>query len=154
MSALGQSGAKELQYVPRDAAVIAYANVHEVMTSELRQHVRQAVPMPMQENGQRQFQNETGINIETDIDRVVACLEPNGANMSAAGMVLASGRFDEVKIEALMRDRGARVEEYKSKRLIVADHPHGNNDTFAVAFMEPGLMSVGSATLVRRAIEL
>ena len=53
MSAFGQSGPKELQYVPRDAAVIAYANVHEVMTSELRQHVRQAVPMQMQENGQR-----------------------------------------------------------------------------------------------------
>src|SRR5438128_11826905 len=127
MSALGQSGAKELQYVPRDAAVIAYANVHEVMTSELRQHVRQAVPMQMQENGQREFQNETGINVETDIDRVVACLEPGGTNAPGAGMVLARGRFDEVKIEALMREHGAQVESYKGKRLIVGDRIGAGN---------------------------
>ena len=45
------------------------------MTSELRQKLRSAIPL--QENGQREFENQTGINIETDIDRVVACLNPN-----------------------------------------------------------------------------
>src|SRR5712692_6854953 len=82
---------EELQYLPHDASVVAYANVHEVMTSELRQRVRQAAPMQMQENGQREFQKETGINIETDVDRIVACLEPNGANTPGSGMVLARG---------------------------------------------------------------
>ena len=47
----GRGGPAELEYVPRDAAVIAYANVREVMTSELRQRLRSAIPMP--ENGQR-----------------------------------------------------------------------------------------------------
>ena len=48
-------------------------------------------------------------------------------------MVLARGRFDEVKIEALMREHGARVETYNGKRLVVADHrtssPHRTADT-------------------------
>ncbi len=106
-----RGGPEELEYVPRDAAVIAYANVQEVMSSELRQKIRHAVPL--QENGQREFENQTGINIETDVDRVVACLYPDhdSTNMSGAGMVLARGRFDETKIEALMREHGAHVED-------------------------------------------
>ena len=120
--ALGrQGGPEELAYVPRDAAAIAFANVHEIMTSELRQKLHRA--LPMQENGQQELQNQTGINLETDVDRVVACLYPDrdGTNTPGAGMVLARGRFDEVKIEALMRDHGAHVENYNGKRLIVAD---------------------------------
>ena len=68
-------------------------------------------------------------------------------------MVLARGRFDDVKIEALMREHGGQVEDYKGKRLVVADiaeHP----TSFAVAFIEPGLVGVGTAALVRQAIDL
>ncbi len=117
----GRGGPEELGFIPRDAVVIAFANVQEVMGSELRQKLHAAVPM--QENGQRELQDQTGINLETDIDRVVACLRPDasGGKSPFAGMVLARGRFDEVKIEALMREHGAHVEDYKGKRLIVAD---------------------------------
>jgi hypothetical protein len=169
--ALGrQGGPDELAYVPRDASAIAFANVHEIMTSELRQKVRRA--LPMQENGQRELESQTGINIETDIDRVVACLYPDRAGASkGAGMVLARGRFDEVKIEALMREHGATVETYNGKRMVVADHtrrdrdrdadpsdsagtPRRSSHSFAVSFMEPGLVAIGSTTLIRSAIDL
>src|SRR5690349_12970393 len=84
----GRGGPEELRYVPRDAAVIAYANVQDVMVSELRQKLHKV--MPTDENGQREFQERTGINIETDIDRVVACLDPNhNGSGEGAGMVLA-----------------------------------------------------------------
>ena len=77
----------------------------------------------MQENGQQELQNQTGINIETDIDTVVACMSPGrrDSGHQGAGMVLARGRFDETKIEALMREHGAHVETYNGKRLVVAD---------------------------------
>ncbi len=147
-----RGGPEELQYLPRDAAVVAYADVHQVMTSDVRQRLHQAMPMP--ENGQREFENATGINIETDIDRVVACLEPSGSNAPGAGVVLARGRFDAVKIEALMRDHGAHVEDYKGTRLIVADNVHPGGDTFSLAFVEPGLVGVGTTALVRNAVDL
>ena len=86
------------------------------MTSELRQKLAPA--FPMQEDGQQEFQEQTGINIETDIDRVVAALVPmERADRPDAGvgMVLARGRFDEVKIEALMREHGAQVEDYNGR---------------------------------------
>jgi hypothetical protein len=165
--ALGrQGGPDELAYVPRNATAIAFANVHDIMTSELRQKIRRA--LPMQENGQRELENQTGINIETDIDRVVACLSPDQGT-HGAGMVLARGRFDEVKIEALMREHGAVVETYNGKRMVVADHTRmkdfdndtGDNGvpkragrTFAVSFMEPGLVAIGSTQLIRSAIDL
>jgi hypothetical protein len=162
--ALGQhAGPVELEYIPRDATVIAFANVHEVMTSDLRQRLRRAVPM--HENGQRELEEQTGINIETDLDRVVACVHPDSAStsMPGAGMVLARGRFDEVKIEALMREHGAHVEDYSGKRLIVGDATKDVNigderkhlgGSFALSFIEPGLAAIGSTTLIKSAIDL
>ena len=146
-------GPDELRFLPRDAAVVAYVDVQDVMASQVRQKLHRALPAG--ENGQREFQERTGINIETDIDRIVACLNPGGAgnNLSGAGLVVARGRFDEVKIEALMREHGAHVEDYRGKRLVVADvgdHP----TSFAVSFMEPGLIAVGNSNLVRTAVDL
>ena len=154
----GRGGPEELGFIPRDATVIAYANVHEVMTSELRQKMRHA--LPMDENGQRELQNETGINIETDVDRIVACLRADHDSADhqsvggPGGMVLARGRFDEVKIEALMREHGAHVEDYKGKRLIVGETPQEHAQSFALSFIEPGLAAFGSTKLIRTAIDL
>src|SRR2546429_2683502 len=68
-------GPEELQYIPHDATLIAYANIQEVMASELRQKLLQA--LPLHENGQREFENQTGINIETDTDRIGPCVSPD-----------------------------------------------------------------------------
>jgi len=168
-SAFTTDGRGELHYVPRDAAVVAFANVQEIMTSELRQRIKAAVPVP--QTGQQEFENQTGINIETDIDRIVGCLEPSrGAATQNAGMVVASGRFDVAKIETLMRDHGAQVETYRDRRLIVGTPQQMHKDTssvdttplpprvgessFALAFIRPGVVAVGSTALVRSAIDL
>jgi hypothetical protein len=167
-----RGGPDELQYVPHDAAVLAYANVQDVMASDLRRHIKDA--MPMSENGQREFQDHTGINIETDIDHVVACLDADaGVSGPHSGMVVATGRFDVAKIESLMREHGAQVEEYKGVRLLVGSgramrsrtgdtgssdssmaQSSGSDDNFALAFLKPGIIAVGSAPLVHRAIDL
>ena len=56
-----RGGPADLGYVPRDASVIAFANVNEIMNSELRHKLHRA--LPMQENGQQELQNQTGINL-------------------------------------------------------------------------------------------
>lgn len=146
-------GPEELQFIPRNVTLLAFANVTDVMTSSLREHLRQV--LPDEPNGQREFETETGINVETDIDRVVACLAPDN------GLVLARGRFDSVKIESLMREHGATVEDYKGVRVIVAE-PVRNGDGsrsirdggLSVAFLEPGLAALGSSMLVRNAVDM
>ncbi len=175
-----RGGPEELRYVPRDATVLAYANVQDVMSSDLRRRIKES--MPMSENGQREFQNQTGINIETDIDRVVACLGSSaGLAGPHSGMVIATGRFDETTIESLMRAHGAQVEAYKGKRLLIASertiHQHleamdaretttgsaddprpaaegGSNNGFALAFVKPGVVAVGGTALVHHAVDL
>jgi hypothetical protein len=153
----GKGGPDELQYVPRAATVIAYANVREIMTSELRQKLHQA--MPLHQNGQRELEEQTGINIETDIDHVVAYLTPDreSAGLQTGGLVLARGIFNEVKIEALMRDHGAQTETYNTKRLIVMQADGGiggKGKSFACAFLEPGLVALGSTGQIRMAVDL
>jgi hypothetical protein len=170
--AFSDSSPDELRYVPRDAAVVAYTDVRKVMASDLRQRLRRA--LPAQENGQREFHNLTGINIETDIAHVMAFVgstNVSGSNLPGAGMVVASGLFDEVKIESLMREHGAIVEQYHDKRLIVASmtgrdrvpDPNGAATPeqaaqpvpeLALSFLKPGLAAVGSAHLIRQAIDL
>jgi hypothetical protein len=162
-----RGGPADLGLVPRNASVIAFANVQEIMASDTPQKLRRAIPI--QDNGQQELQNQTGINLETDIDTVVACMSPESAdNTPGSGMVLARGRFDETKIEALMRDHGAQVETYNGKRLIVADAADLHQDnadpaadsrnlrhhSVSLSFIEPGLAAIGSTKLIKSAIDL
>jgi hypothetical protein len=150
-----QGGPDELKFVPSNASLVAYADVQHIMTSGLRQKLQAA--FPEKEDGKREFQDHTGINIETDIDRVVAfvapTLETGSDKFPGSAMVLARGRFDVVKIEALMREHGAQVEDYKGKRLVVGGE-HNGKPTVSLAFLEPGLVAVGTNQLVHSAVDL
>ena len=141
----------ELQLVPPDSALLAFADVRHVMVSDLRDRLRAFIPADG--DGRREFLENTGINIETDIDRIVVALSPASvdAGSSLAPLVIARGRFDEAKIETFMRDRGAVLQEHRGRRLILG--PDGGENTGAITFIEPGLAAVGGATLVRAAIE-
>ena len=78
MGAFGQTeGPSELQYVPADAVLVAYANVQDVMRSELRKKLHSTMARKHDDKGQEEFQKATGIDIEHDIDRVVAFMEPS-----------------------------------------------------------------------------
>jgi hypothetical protein len=173
--AFGQKpGPAELVYVPPDAAVVAFADVQEVMGSELRRRVSQMMP-PGEANGREEFQRQTGIDIERDIDHVVACMVTRSAEGREwdSGFVVFRGRFDTVRLESLAQGHGATVEEYKGKRLIrlPAHRFHGEKDASAaapehaepgqrhghpdmtLAFVEPGLVMFGDQRSVRRAID-
>lgn len=154
-SALGRPGGPiELQLVPANASLVAYADVRDIMTSDLRQKARSI--FPMKEDGQHEFQSQTGINIETDVDHVIAAVVPSGeqkGRVPGAVIVLARGRFDQVKIEALMREHGAEVEDYKGSRLVVGNTTEGHPPV-SLAFLEPGLVAVGTSALIRGAVDL
>jgi hypothetical protein len=149
------SGPEELRYVPRDATVLAYADVRDVMNSELRQRLKGFEPQE-KKGGREEFQARTGINIETDIDHVVACMtrddESPSEKSKGNGLVLARGRFDEVRLEGLAKEHGGMVEDYKGKRLVT--HAGTGDEELAMAFLEAGLVALGSDRLVRQAIDL
>jgi hypothetical protein len=148
-SIIGGNGPEELAYVPADARMVAFADVRSVVGSELRQKLRQFEPST---DDKHQFETETGIDIEEDIDSVLAAAWPSADNsFQGPPLVVARGRFDTVRIEGLIREHGGSVEDYKGKRLLtIESQPTG----MALAFVEPGLIAAGSAAAVRRAIDV
>lgn len=149
-------GPGELKFIPEDAAVVAYADVRQVMTSELRQRLRQFEGV--NDQGRAEFRDRTGIDIEHDIDYVVASMRSGQMKENGDGLVIARGRFDQGRLEALAREHGGTVSEYGGKRLVSAPvdraHDSASSHEFALAFMEPGLMAMGSLPAVKRAIDL
>jgi len=171
--------ANELRYVPADATLVAYADVRAIMDSDLRTRLKAA--MPTHEEGQKEFQTQTGIDIERDIDYVVASL--SSTPEKTAPLVVARGRFNDTQLEGLIREHGGTVEEYKGKRLVHAPNMSGpdqidvvrtpeatENPTpdlhdmhlaemrkmhqnLVLAFLEPGLIAFGDATAVKTAID-
>jgi hypothetical protein len=164
---MASTGPTELAYVPADATIVAYADVRSIMDSELRQRFKQAVPLNLSEEGQKEFYENTGINLEQDVDYVVAAMNAAGP-IQQNGILVARGRFDVVKLEGLAREHGAAVEDYHGTRLLVLNHhrthgaetfpgaPGALNDVAnqgALAFLEPGLVGIGPLASVKRAID-
>ena len=138
----------ELAYVPSNASIVAYANVREVMLSDFRERIRQIAPDDV---GQAELEQQLGLNIERDIDHVVAFLAPGPDDGRLAGLVLFRGRFDTTRREAVARGGGATVSEYAGTRVVSIDA--GDVGALAMAFMEPGLVAVGDLGTVHQAID-
>ena len=151
------AGPSELSYVPADAAVVAFANVREVMDSQLRQRLKIVMP---QEQGQKEFEQQTGIDIERDIDYIVAAMTSSDAGVKDPnGLVVARGRFNTTQLETLAREHGGVVEEYRGKRLVKASPTHDDAGTgthphaMMLAFLEPGLVAIGSEAAIKSSID-
>lgn len=151
-----QRGPAELKYLPADAAVVAYANVKDVMNSELRQRLRKLEGVT--DEGRNEFMTQTGIDIERDIDHVVACMGSGKGDAERSGLIVVNGRFATAKIEALATEHGGKVEQYKGKRVVVAGEGPGHEGSghgaeMAMAFLAPGVVALGSADMVRLAVD-
>ena len=146
--AVSVTGTAELAYVPSNASIVAYANVREVMFSDFRERIRQIAPDSV---GQAELEQQLGLNVDRDIDHVVAFLAPGANEDRPAGLVLLWGRFDTTRLEAVARGGGATVSEYAGTRVVSIDA--GDVGALAMAFMEPGLVAVGVLATVHQAVD-
>ena len=149
------AGPEELQYVPPDAAVVAYANVREVMNSEFRQRFKNLGPS---ENDKNEFEEKTGLNLEQDVDSVVAAVMPkDGMAQNPAGsfLILARARYQAARLEALAIEHGAQVTDYQGKRLITHHEENATGDAqdMAFGFVEADLVAFGSLASVKASID-
>jgi hypothetical protein len=155
LAQFGGNGPLELEYLPQDVRLVAFANVRDVMDSELRRKLLELRsdrrPDDPDSGNVNDFLEQAGVNIETDVDRVVAGVAGGQAQgEDERPLVLARGRFDDDAIETLVRQRGGRVEDYKGRRLLT----HSDNGReMALTFVEPDLVAFGTTGAVRRAID-
>jgi hypothetical protein len=146
------AGPDELQYVPADAAVVAYANVREIMDSQFRERFRQFEPDTRERD---EFQEKTGVNIEQDINSVVAAMTgvPGaGSSPHKSMLILARGRFEQSRLEALALEHGGQAEEYNGKRLLIHRNDNGHTD-MAIGFLEADLIALGGYDAVKQSID-
>ena len=143
------AGPEELQYVPADAAVVAYANIRDVMNSEFRQRFKDLGPTADQKN---EFEEKTGLNFEEDIDSVVVAVTGSVANQPEKSfLVLGKGRYDAARLEALAIEHGATATDYQGKRLLT--HNESDGDDVAVGFVEADLVAFGNLAMVKASID-
>ncbi|MGQ0732614.1 MAG: hypothetical protein ACT4QD_03040 [Acidobacteriota bacterium] len=146
------AGPDELQYVPPDAAVVAYANVHDMLQSSLRERFRRIEPDTQAKD---EFQKLTGVDIEQDIQSVVAAMMPGsdgqGLHEAQGALIVARGRFEPTRLEALAMEHGATVEDYQGKRIIV--HAEHDGSGVALGFLEADVIAFGGYPAVKRAID-
>ncbi len=157
------AGPQELRYVPKDAVVVAFANVQDLMNSQFRQAVKGLEPAD-REQGREEFKDATGIDIERDIDYVVAYMTADPAvKGEKRGAVLARGRFDQARIENFIRGKGAVENDYRGKKVFLApEHvrpeiegmPTHEHPQMALAFLGDGVVGVGTESALRQTIDL
>ena len=164
------AGPQELRYVPKDAAVVAFANVQDLMHSQFRQQVKALEPMD-HERGRDELRDATGIDIERDIDYVVAYMTADAAQGGKKlGAVVANGRFDVNRLQGFIREKGGIEREYRGKKLFMAprhvqqhegDSVTGPRDNvrhqapdMAVAFLSNSLVAFGTEEALRKTIDL
>lgn len=151
----------ELNYVPADAAIVAYANVRQIMDSQTRQRLKQAMPP---QSGQKEFEEQTGIDIERDINYVVAAVTDSTAAKPGA-LVIARGHFNQGQLESLIVNHGGVSEDYRNKKLVTVSNMHGTTfdvqrqpqdhriNAITLAFLEPGLVAIGAQQTIKNAID-
>ena len=151
LPALAQGHPDELRYLPADAAVISFANVRDVMNSDLRERLREREP---DDGGAAALEDWSGIDLDTDIDRVAAAIVPGGQD-STDGIVVLVGRFDAERIESIAIARGGIGIDHAGRPLILLETDRDNpiGEDAALAFLEPGVLAIGSETLVRQALD-
>jgi hypothetical protein len=142
----GVENADEFSYIPRSAELVAFADLRQVVDSEIGQKLQAAVGVPSDSGP---VLSEAGIDFRRDVDRIVAAgLEQASSGTGAGPLVLVRGRFDDSKIEAAVVARGGEVSQYLGTRIVATAEP-----PFALAFLEANLIAVGQLELLKIALD-
>jgi hypothetical protein len=147
----------EVRYIPQNAELVAFANVQEVMNSELRRQLMPAIEA-RSHKGHRMMSEFAGVDLEKQVHHVIAYVEPNAAPDAAnnpgfpRALIMVQGTFDQARLEQFVRDHGGAMEEYNGTKMFVhRDIERGHEG--AVALAGADLIVIGQADLVRRAID-
>lgn len=151
----GRTARAEFAYIPADVSAVAFADVRDIMDSEFRQRIREVMPTGEEKN---RLLEETGIDIERDIDTVLAGLTGDDTN---GPLVVMRGRFDQSRIEALAIRHGARQEQYGGRAMLVGLSSHEvaagqvpGGHVPSMAFLDADLLAIGDVTALRKAIDV
>jgi hypothetical protein len=149
-----------MAYLPADATAVAFADVHHIMSSPFHDKLSQTMPSG---DARQELQKQIGVDLEKDIDSVVAGFAAGTGPADKGAIVIVRGRFNENQIESAARAHGGTVTEYHGKKMITmadagkagdkdADMKSGSS-VDAVAFVQNGMLALGEVDSVQHAID-
>jgi hypothetical protein len=147
----------EVRYVPANAALVGFANVRSVMSSELHRELMPTIEMGSRK-GRQMMHEFAGIDLEKQVDHIVGYVEASADSRPDAAdgekppraLMMVQGSFQQARIEQFIRDHGGTIQDYRGHQMSLRkDGPDG----FGVGFVRPDLIAVGHVDLVRRAID-
>ncbi len=148
----------EMRYVPADVAAVAFADVRAVMNSELRRALMPAID-PESRKGRQMINDFAGVDVEKQVNRVVAYVEPYTARDPQSqekpevprALVMVQGTFEPARIETFIRERGGTMDEYKGRKIFVRRE---DDHEVAVGLIGSDLIALGQSDIVRRVIDM
>jgi hypothetical protein len=148
----------EMRYVPADAGMVAFANVRAVMNSDLRRALMPSID-PESRKGRQMMNDFAGVDIEKQVNRVVAYVEPYTPPDPQSqvkpevprALVMVQGTFEPARIETFIRERGGTMDEYKGRKIFVRRE---DGHEVAVGLVGSDLIAMGPGDIVRRVIDM
>jgi hypothetical protein len=148
----------EMRYVPADVAVVAFADVRAVMSSELRRALMPGID-PESRKGRQMMNDFAGVDVERQVNRVVAYVEaytPPDPQLQVRpevprALVMVQGTFEPARIETFIRERGGTMDEYKGRKIFVRRE---DGHEVAVGLVGSDLIAIGQGDIVRRVIDM
>jgi hypothetical protein len=157
VAGVGSGLPDQMRYVPADAALVAYADVKAVMNSELRRALAPSID-PGSGKGRQMMNDFAGVDVEKQVDHVVAYVEPyvpsdpqaqENRDMPRA-LVMVQGTFDPARIEAFIRERAGTMDEYKGRKIFLRTE---DGQDMAVGLIGNDVIAMGQGDLVRGLID-
>jgi hypothetical protein len=148
----------EMRYVPANVAMVAFADVRAVMNSDLRRALMPSID-PESRKGRQMMNDFAGVDVEKQVNRVVAYVEPytppdpqsQAKPEIPRALVLVQGTFEPARIEAFIRERAGTMDEYKGRKIFVR---RDDGHEIAVGLVGSDLIAMGQGDLVRRVIDM
>jgi len=129
-----------LKYFPPETQGIAFADIAALRNAALVQDALRKGTSLVMPPGVREFAEQTGFDIQQDLDRVTI-----GKISARERLVVANARYDQFKAEQFLRAKGKEAEVYLGRSVY---HDQGG----AVTFLD-GVVLFGSVNSVKTAID-
>jgi hypothetical protein len=149
LSVFGAVDPALLALIPPGAKIVAGVRLDQARSSQFGQYVLNH--MKTEDERFQEVIEQTGFDPRHDLDEFVfATSGPGGDNTQSKFVILARGTFDQNRIEAKVKAKGAVVQSYQGVHLIV-DGPKNHHGT-AFAFLDGGIAVMADPATLRQIV--
>lgn len=127
----GSARAQFLRFVPADATSVVFIDLDELRSSPFLSSLYSWAPRTAADSDYAKFVRDTGFDYERDLHKAFIAVSNHGDTSGV--LLLAEGKFDRAKIEAVLSRSGQATQQGSLKVFRVSDTP--GYKAFSFAFL-------------------